>query len=811
MTGSQITPAGGPLTPAAEVTNLGAAMMPAYGAGPALSPVARFFGALRRFKWLVLGVFLLGATASVLITRWMPDKYRVGVTLSLYDRGEDVVINAPQMLSSRQWEELLRTDAVLEPVVLARKLYIRGPRSGALKPPPLEGPWGQYASAFDSFEWTATTRAGRYRFEIAATGRSWTLTNEQTGRVERGNLGQNVGTQFGFRWVPDLAPMRGQTIEFDVLTPNEVARSLYSQLSVDMQPMGARFMRINLEGQDPEGIARTLNTVADQFVATAAQIKRSNLTAQATVLDTQLIKARERLERAQSGLETFKVRAITQPNTGVPVTAGLQQTQPAVLTDYFGLRHRVDSIQRERRELEMVLAQPPAGSAMVDRLRGIGAVNNSPEIQGVLNELSQAEGTRRNLLLRYFPEHDSVVAIDGRIRELRTITIPEFASAILGRLEREQQQLESRIQVATRDLEGIPQRTIQEEELNRELTVADEQYRDIYRRSQLSRLQEASSLPDVGILDRAVPPVDPQRNKSNLILIVGVFGSLGLALALAFLLDLTDRRFRYSNQVTTELGLSILGAIPEIRRAKGGTAAAEEASQVIEAFRSIRLNMMHVVGNGQVCFTVSSPMPGDGKSLVSSNLALSFAEAGMRTLLVDGDTRRGELHRMFGRDRRPGLLDHLADGVPLDQILGGTSHPRLTLITGGSRHRNGPELLGSVRMRELLGQLRERFDVVIFDSPPFGAGIDPFVLGTLTQNLLMVVRVGETEREFTEAKLQIIDQLPVRVVGAVLNDVRTTMREYKYYSYSYGYGATDEDESTTPVAIPSGEAVSPEK
>src|SRR5690606_12421029 len=156
------------------------------------------------------------------------------------------------------------------------------------------------------------------------------------------------------------------------------------------------------EGQDPEGIARTLNTIADQFVATAAQIKRSNLTAQATVLDTQLIRARERLERAQSGLETFKVRAITQPNTGVPVTAGPQQTQPAVLTDYFGLRHRVDSIQRERRELEMVLAQPPAGTIMVDRLRGIGAVANAGEMQSVLNELSQAEATRRNLLLRYF-------------------------------------------------------------------------------------------------------------------------------------------------------------------------------------------------------------------------------------------------------------------------------------------------------------------------------------------------------------------------------------------------------------------------
>jgi capsular exopolysaccharide synthesis family protein len=805
MTGSSITPApGGPLAPAAEVTNLGAAMMPAYGAGPQLSPVARFFGALRRFKWLVLGVFALGATGSVLYTRWMPDRYRVGVTLSLYDRGENA-INAPQMLSSRQWEELLRTDAVLEPVVIARKLYIRGPRTQGFSQPPLEGPWGPYAGAFDSFEWGPRTRAGRYRFEVSGNGRSWTLTNQQTGQVDRGNIGQNVGTAFGFLWAPDLPSLSGQTLEFDVLTPNEVARALYSQLNTEMQPMGARFMRIFLEGQSSEGIARTLNTVADQFVQTAAEIKRSNLSAEATVLDTQLVAARERLDRAQAQLETFKVRAITQPNTGVPVTAGLQQTQPAVLTDYFGLRYAVDSLRRERAELETAMSQATGGAVTVDRLRSIGVVANAGEIQQVLNELSQAETLRRNLLLRYFPEHDSVVAIDGRIRELRTQTLPEYVNAILTRLEREQQQLESRIQVATRDLEGIPQRTIEEDALNRELQVADQQYRDIYHRSQLSRLQEASSLPDVGVLDRAVPPVEPQRNKANFILIAGILGSLGLALALAFLLDLTDRRFRYSNQVTTELGLSILGAIPEIRRAKGGTAAAEEASQVIEAFRSIRLNMMHVVGNGQVCFTVSSPMPGDGKSLVSSNLALSFAEAGMRTLLVDGDTRRGELHRMFGRDRRPGLLDHLADGVPLDQILGPTSHPRLTLITGGSRHRNGPELLGSVRMRELLGQLRERFDVVIFDSPPFGAGIDPFVLGTLTQNLLMVVRVGETEREFTEAKLQIIDQLPVRVVGAVLNDVRTTMREYKYYSYSYGYGATDEDETTTPVAIPSGE------
>ncbi|MCA9723217.1 MAG: CpsD/CapB family tyrosine-protein kinase, partial [Gemmatimonadetes bacterium] len=179
--------------------------------------------------------------------------------------------------------------------------------------------------------------------------------------------------------------------------------------------------------------------------------------------------------------------------------------------------------------------------------------------------------------------------------------------------------------------------------------------------------------------------------------------------------------------------------------------------------------------------------------------------AGFRTILVDGDIRRGELHRTFGLDRRPGLLDYLAREMSLEAVLRSTSHPKLTLITGGTRHRNGPELLGSTRMRDLVADLRTRYDAVIFDSPPLGAGIDPYLLGTLTGNLLLVVRVGETDREFTEAKLQVLDRLPVRLVGAVLNDVQTSMQEYRYYSYSYGYGAEDEreeGETGEPAATP---------
>lgn len=808
MTGSSLTNRPqGPLAPSSESYSLGPAMPSAYGAGPPISPVARFLAAIRRFKWLVLAVIVFGVGASMLVTRLMPPKYRVGVTLNLYPRGDDAgaPVQAQNILQSTQWEELLKTDAVLKPVVLERKLYIRGPYGSGLIPPPLEGPTGPDAGLFETFQWQdGRTIPGRYRLEVAENGRDWTLTNERTGRTTRGNVSAGVGASFGMLWAPNLQGAAGRTIEFEVLTPTEVAGSLFNMLQVNMARMGARFMRIFLEGRDPEGIALTLNTVADEFVQMAADIKRSNLTLESRVLDSQLVKARERMEGAQAALQAFRVRAITLPNEGVPITAGIQQTQPAVISDYLGQRQVVDSLKREQTNLRNALASAQAGTELiVDDFRNIGAVARAPELAGVLNDLSAEQARRRQLLVQYTPNHEQVVASEQRIRDLRNNVLPRYVQSVLTRLQREQQQMEGRLQAGERELQQIPLRTIQEEELKRELALADAHYQDITRRSQLSKLQEASSLPDVDVLDYAVAPVEPQGNRARLILLAGIAGSIGLALALAFLLDMTDRRFRYSDQITTELGLSILGAVPEIRRAKGATAAAEEASQVIEAFRSIRLNMMHVVGNGPICFTVSSPMPGDGKSLVSSNLALSFAEAGFRTLLVDGDTRRGELHRMFALDRRPGLLDHLAEGVPIEQTFRSTTHPRLTVITGGARHRNGPELLGSTRMRELVAHLRQQFDVVIFDSPPFGAGIDPFLLGTLTGNLLMVVRVGETEREFTEAKLQVLDQLPVRVVGAILNDVRTSMREYRYYSYSYGYGTTDENESGTDTGIPS--------
>jgi hypothetical protein len=207
----------------------------------------------------------------------------------------------------------------------------------------------------------------------------------------------------------------------------------------------------------------------------------------------------------------------------------------------------------------------------------------------------------------------------------------------------------------TRDLQAIPERTANEGRLRRDVDVASNLYINLKNRYDQAQLAEKSASPGVRIMDpgRRADPPDHQHQAADhhrsLLL------SVLLAGLIAILLDRLDRRFRYPEQVSDDLGLDILGAVPLLRSARAHDVSPEEASQMVEAFRSIRLALRHTfASDGPVVVALTSPGMGDGKSFVSSNLAMSFAEAGHRTLLIDGDVRRGEQHATFNVDQKPG-------------------------------------------------------------------------------------------------------------------------------------------------------------
>lgn len=738
---------------------------------------SRYVEAVKRYKWLILLVTLVGTGIGVIATRFVKPEYTAQATIWIESPpGENGPIRSAELLRSQSWVELLTTYTVLDSVIQKEKLYLqREPGDSAL---------------FRGFRLAEKFRPGAYTLE--RDDRAFTLKTKEGVVVQTGTLGDSVGSKIGFVWAPTPAEWDDRDeIAFTVLTPREASASIISALQADMAENG-NFLRLIMTGTDPGRISATLNTLTEQFVSVAADLKKRKLVELARILDDQTETVGTQLREAEARLQGFKVQTITKPSEGTPIAAGIELTQPTVVSRFFNQKVESEELRLQRQQIMDVLERAQSGSIGLDAFQGIPVAQQSADLKAALTELATAEAELRALRYRYTDEAKQVKDVQERVQTLRSTTIPAAARRLAGQLAIRERELNQQIAGASRELQQIPSRTITEQRLTREVASIAAIYTDLQARLQAAKLAEASAIPDVRILDPAVAPTRPSSNSAPQIILAGFGASLLLAVGLALLLDRLDKRFRYPEQVTHELGLSILGAIPQIRRIKDGKEDVEEAAQVVEAFRTVRLNLAHSYGAaGPVMVTISSPGPGDGKSLVSSNLALSFAEAGYKTVLVDGDIRRGELHRMFGAERVPGLIDYLTRSAGLDEIMRPSTHKNLTVVPCGTRRHHGPELLGSGAMTELMAALKTRHQVIIVDSPPLGAGIDPFVLGTATGNILVVLRSGETDRQMAEAKLKLLDRLPVRVLGAVLNDIQAS-GVYQYYHYVYGYTADEE-------------------
>jgi Mrp family chromosome partitioning ATPase len=141
-----------------------------------------------------------------------------------------------------------------------------------------------------------------------------------------------------------------------------------------------------------------------------------------------------------------------------------------------------------------------------------------------------------------------------------------------------------------------------------------------------------------------------------------------------------------------------------------------------------------------------------------------------------------------------GLTDFLAGQVDLTQVVRQTSHSLLGFVSCGRRRPNSPELLTSAALPRLVGELRNRFDIVLFDTPPLNAGIDAYAVGSAVGNMVVVFRAGKTQRKLAAAKLMLVDRLPIQIIAAVLNAVQLD-GEFQYYGYASGYDYTDHSES----------------
>jgi tyrosine-protein kinase Etk/Wzc len=744
----------------------------------------RYVSALQRHKWLVAGFTAVGLVAGIVATRFLRPTYvaqaTVWVEQQTRESRSEGPIRSSQLLEDQGWVDLMKSGQVLDSAVARLRLYIHPVT-------PLE------TDVFAGFALRERFRPGTYRVARGGAGESFTLASADGAVLDRAAVGDSLGRSLGFNWVPpaDALPP-GRSVEFDVTTPRDAATALGSRLRI-VSDRQAQFIRVELKGPSPVRVAATVNAVVERYVDLAAELKRERLSELRAILDDQLARASDNLRRAELSLQNYRIQTITLPSDPIPVAPGLEETRDPVFTNFFDMKIEAEQLRRDRMSVERALAGADSAGVHVDALEVIGAVQNSSPLSGALTELTERQAQLRALRTKYTDDYAPVRRLRQEIETMERRTIPALARGLVSELQAREAELSDRIDDASRELRRIPARSIEEARLRREVQVAEQTYTDVQARHEDARLAEASTLPDVRILDRAVVPERPTQNRAPALVFLGLLGGLGMGVLAALLLDRVDRRVRYPEQVTMEMGLPILGVVPYLKGSRNGLKA-QDAAPVIEALRGIRLNLVHAYGTvGPLLVTVTSPGTGDGKSFVASNLALAFADAGHRTLLIDGDVRRGALHRVVNAQRKPGLTDILAGKTPREECIQTTEYKALEFIGCGTRLSGAPELLGSPSMVQLVTGLRSRYGVIVVDSPPLGAGVDAFALATVTGNAVIVLRTGATDRELAEAKLDVLDRLPIRVIGAVLNGVREN-NVYRYYSYYLPGYEYEEDE-----------------
>lgn len=739
----------------------------------------RYLLAVVRYKWLLVAALIVGSAGAALAWKLVQPTYLAEGSLWIeverrQTTGDVAPIRASGLLEGNAWIEVLRSYQVLDSVVIEQGLYVQAPE--------------EYAAPFRSLELAERFAPGEYQLEVGEDGASFTLAVKDGTAVQRGTLGEPIGQDLGFRWTPAPGSFpAGEGVGFSVLSPREAARLLSEELVTFMDREGS-FLQVSLEGPNAEQVTSVLNAILDRHVALAAELKRARLDETLEILERQLLHTEGELAQAEQELEEFRVVTITLPtDQSTPIAPGLEVTRDPVIGNFFNMQVQVEQLRRDRSRLETVREQFAQSGVRIEALEVVPAAAASSELQQILAELVEARAQVRALRDRYADGYPLVRDALIRIETLEREAIPRVVDGIIAELSVQEGQVQALLDSASEELAAIPPRSIEEGRLRRRVEITGNLYNELRSRVETARLAAASSIPDVRILDRAVTPQRP-TNDMRLLFAAGIlFGCLGLAIGGALLLDRTDSRFRYAADVGRDIGLDILGSIPRIQTARGKRGA-QNAAQALEAFRELRIHIGFAYGSaGPLTLTISSPSEGEGKSLIASNLAVAFAEVGRRTLLIDGDTRRGDAHRLVGRQRSPGLIDYLKDRNGKD-VTQRTDHENLDFIGSGARGASTPELLASSRMAMFIGALKSKYDVIIVDSPPLASGGDPLILSSLTGNLAVVIRTGSTEKQLAHAKLDQLSRLPIRILGAILNDVDPKERSLYYYStYLPGY------------------------
>jgi len=452
--------------------------------------------------------------------------------------------------------------------------------------------------------------------------------------------------------------------------------------------------------------------------------------------------------------------------------------KPDLLSDMDKFKHYIegDSVEQIDREL--------AGSSLL-----LPNPQYEGEKQGLETLRNQYEGLQDGL----GPHHPKMVSLKSQIDGLQK-NLQVWRTQRVAALEDRKASLLVELRQATEDRKAANAKVLADQQLQTEYQLLDDQvksYHDIYETligGQIN-LQESKELgQDMLRINLHATLAQPQGDNAVKQIGSGAFVGLAAGIVIIFLLGALDGRVMSVEDLTQRFDEPMLGVIPMQKRIGGQVELLKNNDQrqmFAESCRNIRSSLLYMDRQGQrpSIIMLTSSMPSEGKSTLSANLSITLGFASSKTLLVDADMRRGQLHKRFNIKNDIGLAEHIKDGLPLEKVIHQTGVENLDFIPCGQYPSNPGELLMSERFSESIATLRQKYDFVIFDSPPILLTDDAASFATRADAVLFVVRAGYTRLRQVRTSLESLNRRSVNVYGLIVNFI--DHREPGYYSYRY--------------------------
>ena len=583
----------------------------------------------------------------------------------------------------------------------------------------------------------------------------------------------------------------------------EIAQGFVTLTAVEK----SRMINIVVEHSDPQLAANLANALAQSYIQQDLDNRMGASMQAVDWLRERSEEYREKLEKGLLELQEYREQ------TG---SVSLEEDQNIVIEKLKALNGALTLAQTDRIQAETMWKSVQAQIDARTPLTQIAAVLNDMAVQTALQKLQEQQREVAGLQQRYrdrHPDLQQAVELEQKFKKQFEDACAAALYALKSRYEmlvEREKGLQAALQEQERAAFELDRKLVRYNELKRNIEADQEIHQAVIARMKEASISESMPTDVIRLAEEARPAKAPFRPRLGQAAVRGAAFGLILGLGAIFLFYYADHRFRRNEEVERLLGLPVLATIPLIYdktdRERGLVAHLKQTGETAEAFRTLRASLLlrEDVRNAPVLM-VTSAGPGEGKSLVSANLAISLAQDGRRTLLVGADLRRPALTKIFGGDREgAGLADVLQEKVRWQAALFKNDVPNLDVLLSGRIPSHPAELLGRRALSDFLREAKEVYEHVIVDAPPVLGVSDSLVLLPDVDGVLFVVRYGVTHSLGASHAALKLRESGTPCLGSILNGVNlNSMANYYYYrrygGYAYRYYQSQPAEAPPPA------------